>query len=77
MELRRLETNLVKYLIVMYKSKYLKFIFQFVNYQQQQQRNKEAKNIIIAVLKIFKNYIQIKNLLIVKMPNMLRKLFQL
>jgi len=61
----------------MYKSKYLKFIFQFVNYQQQQQRNEEAKNIIIAVLKIFKNYIQIKNLLIVKMPNMLRKLFQL
>jgi len=59
----------------MYKSKYLKFIFQFVNYQQQQQRNEEAKNIIIAVLKIFKNYIQIKNLLIVKLPNMLRKLF--
>lgn len=61
----------------MYKSKYLKFIFQFVNYQQQQQRNEEAKNIIIAVLKIFKNYIQIKNLLIVKMQNMLRKLIQL
>ena len=70
MELRQLETNLVRYLIVMYKSKFLKFILQFVNYQQQQKRNEEAKNIIIAVLKIFKNYIQIKNLLIVKLPNM-------
>jgi hypothetical protein len=50
LEIRQQETNPVGCLIVMYKSKFLKFILQFVTYQLQQQRNEEAEDVIIAVI---------------------------